>query len=103
MTPEKKVQNSIINYLNELTKEGLPILVQRRQAGGFNYKKGIPDIYVVINGIHLEVEIKKPGGQLGALQEKWRDKCKKLNILWYCADSLSDFKEYFNSLLKNIL
>ena len=55
MTPEKKVQNSIMDYLKQLDKDGLPVMVERRQAGGFSYKMGIPDLYAVVNGYHLEI------------------------------------------------
>ena len=94
MTPEKRIQNQIINYLKTLSKEGEPVFVERRQAGGFNYKKGIADLYAVYNGIHLEIEVKAPGGHLSPLQEKWRDKCKNLNIKYCCYDNLQDFKNF---------
>ena len=58
MTPEKKVQNQIVNYLNELQTNGFPVFVERRNAGGFSYKKGIPDLYASVNGLHIEIEVK---------------------------------------------
>lgn len=88
MTPEKIVQNAIVDYLTELQKDGLPVLVERRNAGGFSYKKGIPDLYAVINGIHLEIEVKAPGEQPTMMQLKYRDKCKARNIPWVCADNV---------------
>ena len=99
MTPEKKVQNSIIKYLKDLEKSEYPIYVERRQAGGFNYHMGISDLYVIIDGIHLEIEVKKPGGKLSPLQEKWRDKCIKKRIRWICADSLQDVINKINEIL----
>ena len=99
MTPEKKVQNSIMNYLKDLAEKGYPIYVERRQAGGFNYRMGIADLYAVINGVHLEIEVKKPGGELGPLQEKWRDKCKRLNIKWICSSSLQEVKDIVNEIM----
>ena len=59
MTPEKRVQNKIVDYLHALEDEGFPIFVERRNAGGFSYKKGIPDLYAVINGQHVEIEVKR--------------------------------------------
>lgn len=100
MTPEKYLQNNILSYLESLEKEGHPIFYERRQAGGFSYKKGIPDIYAVYDGIHIEIEIKAPGGELSTMQEKFRDKCKKRNISWICVDSLEDFKNFFSIFLK---
>ena len=100
MTPEKRVQNAIVDYLNELQKSGKAVFVERRNAGGFSYKKGIPDLYAVINGIHLEIEVKQPGASLETMQEKYRDKCKRLNIAWVCADCLEDVSRIVECLLR---
>ena len=100
MTPEKRVQNAIVDYLNELQKHGAPVFVERRNAGGFSYKKGIPDLYAVINGIHLEIEVKQPGAQLETMQEKYRDKCAQLNICWICADCVENVSNIVEILLE---
>ena len=55
---------------------------------------GIADLYAVINGKHLEIEVKRPGGELSTMQEKWRDKCRELNISWTCVDNLDEFKQF---------
>lgn len=102
MTPEKRVQNAILKYLKELEKNGEPIMIERRQAGGFNYKMGIPDIFFVYNGTHVECEIKQPGGKLRPMQEKWRDRCIKNNIYYLCADSVEDVKYFIQSVFKKI-
>lgn len=102
MTPEKKVQNEILNYLDKLEKNGYKVFHERRQAGGFNYKKGIPDIYCVVNGKHIEIEVKKPGGKLSTMQEKFRDKCELLNINWIVVDDISELKEYMQEVLNEI-
>ena len=94
MTPEKRVQNAIIDYLKKLQKAGYAVYVERRQAGGFSYKMGIADLYAIINGQHVEIEVKQPGGQLRIMQEKWRDQCKSLHIHWLCADDVDDVKIY---------
>lgn len=93
MLAEKRVQNAIVDYLNNLQKAGAPVFVERRNAGGFSYKKGIPDLYAIINGTHFEIEVKAPGESLKTMQEKFRDKCKRLNILWICADNLADVQK----------
>lgn len=90
MTPEKRVQNAILKYLSELSKTE-PLFYERRQAGGFSYKKGIPDIYFVIDGHHIEVEIKAPGGCLSVMQEKFREMCDRCNITYICVDNIEDF------------
>lgn len=99
MTPEKYVQNSIIKYLQKLEKEGLPIYHERRQAGGFSYKRGISDLYMIYNGIHIEIEVKAEGGELSIDQEKWKLKCEKLNIKYICAYSLENFKNFLKTSL----
>lgn len=93
MTPEKKVQNDIISYL-----KSLDVFYERRQAGGFSYKKGIPDLYFVYNGQHVEVEVKKDGGSLSVMQEKFRDMCKDKSIKWACVSSLEEFKIFIKQL-----
>ncbi len=100
MTPEKKVQNSIIEYFKKLEKNGFPIMVERRQAGGFSYKMGIPDLYAVVNGFHLEIEVKRHGGQLRPMQEKYKLKCVEKNIAYVCADSVEVVENVVEKLLE---
>lgn len=97
MTPEKSVQNSILRYLAQLKKEGKKIMYERRQAGGFSYKKGIPDIYFVYDGIHVELEVKRPGGELSSMQKKYRDMCFNNNVLYLCADSVDVVKSFIET------
>lgn len=99
MTPEKRVQNSIVQYLKKLEKD-YPVYVERRQAGGFSYKMGIADLYAVINGKHLEIEVKRPGGQLRPMQIKWKELCQSRNIAWVCAESLEEVIVVVQKLLK---
>lgn len=89
MTPEKKVQNSIIKYFKDLEKKGAPCLIERRQAGGFNYKKGVPDLYAVYKGRHMEIEVKKLGGKLSSMQYKQKEKYESIGIIYICAESLN--------------
>lgn len=103
MTPEKVVQNKILAYLKKLENEGKPIIHERRQAGGFSYIEGIADIWAAIDGKHLEIEVKRPGGELRTMQEKWRDRCKKNNIAWCCVDSIEAFKKFINETFPDIL
>lgn len=98
MTPEKEVQNDIVDYLTELEKAGMPLMHDRRQAGGFSYKKGIPDLYAVYNGIHIEIEVKAPGEEQTSMQEKWQMKCEMLNIPYVCADCVEDVTNLLRKL-----
>lgn len=99
MTPEKRIQNKIVDYLNKLQSQGAPIFVERRNAGGFSYKKGIPDLYAIINGWHVEIEVKQPGGELEPMQEKFRQKCERLNIMWVCATCVKDVDALVDAIL----
>lgn len=103
MTPEKIVQNAIVDYLTELEQQGHKLYHERRQAGGFSYKMGIPDLYAVYNGIHIEIEVKRPGGSQRAMQEKWEAKCKRLGIPYVCADSVDDVKLLLQKLDFNLV
>ena len=99
MTPEKRIQNKILKYLDNLEKSGYPVFYQRRQAGGYSYKKGIPDIYCVVNGKHIEIEVKAPGGHLSPMQEKFRDLFKRNNVEWICVDNVEEFKLFINKFI----
>lgn len=98
MTLEKKVQNSIINYLKKLKENDEPLFFERRQAGGFSYKKGIPDLYAVYYGLHIEIEVKKVGGKLSTMQEKFKDMCYKNNIKYICTDNVDSFINFMNEI-----
>lgn len=99
MTPEQKVQNRILSYLKTLKDAGMPIFYEKRQAGGFAYKKGIPDIYGCYAGIHFEVEVKRPGGSPSALQEKFEMIMKHAGAKYLRADNVEDFKQWFKEEL----
>ena len=94
MTPEKLVQNSIIKYLQKLEKSGEKIFIQRRQAGGFNYHKGLPDVYIVYYGHHIEIEVKSKTGHQSEMQIKWQKKFEELDIPYICCDDVEDLKRF---------
>lgn len=100
MTPEKIVQTGIMKNLAKLQKQGLPIIFERRQAGGYAYRMGMPDLYAVINGIHIEIEVKAPGGDLKPMQEKKREQCKHWNINWCCLDDASNIFDIVDKCMK---
>lgn len=100
MTPEKRIQNKIVDYLNKLQASGVPVFVERRNAGGFSYKKGIPDLYAIVNGKHIEIEVKTPDGELEPMQEKFRQKCERLHITWVCATSVEDVKTLVEAIIQ---
>ena len=92
-TPEDKVKDKIIAYLKELEKLNYPIYHERRQAWGSS-KGGLADIMLVVQGIHIELECKAPGGELRAEQEKWKAKCDRIGIIYIEADDLQVVKNF---------
>lgn len=99
MTPEKYIQNDICKYLKSLEDKNLPVFWERRQAGGFSYKKGIPDLYAVINGVHVEIEVKAPGGSRSSRQDAFERMCKERSIVYICTDNVEDVKKLVQSLI----
>lgn len=100
MTPEKIVQNKILEYLSDLQSSGKKVYFERRQAGGYNYKHGIPDVYAIINGIHLEIEVKKKNGTRRPTQIDFAMKCKKYGVAYICCDDVEKLKELVEKILK---
>lgn len=83
---EQSVQSKIERYLKDNN-----IFFEKRQAGGFQYRKGIPDLYFVFNHEHIEIEIKDPNGSPSPMQLAWQRKFKELyKIDAYIVDSVED-------------
>lgn len=98
MTPEKEIQNSIISYFKRLNDNGIPCYVERRQAGGYTYKAGLPDLFVCIFGQHIEIEVKRPNGQARAIQEKWAKRFNEIGVHYLLADSLTQVVDLLEKL-----
>lgn len=94
MTPEKKVQNKIIEFLKSVNE----LYYERRQAGGFSYKSGLPDIWFIYKGLHCEIEVKAIGGTAGSLQLKFEALFKLSGAEYWRGDSFTDFKNWFCKL-----
>ena len=95
MANELNIQKKVLTYFKELQLSGHPIFFERRQAGGLAYKEGIPDIYVVYNGIHIEIEMKDVGGDVRARQEAFERKCKNWGIIYLRPDTFNEVKLFF--------
>lgn len=98
-TPEQKVQNKIEKYLKWLQGEGEQVFFEKRQAGGFTYRKGIPDLYVVVKGTHIEFEIKRVGGEPTPMQIMWQRKLKVWGVQSYIVESVKEVKAIIEPLL----
>lgn len=102
MTPEKRVQNRIFEILNDLKSRGAPIYCERRQAGGFSYKSGLPDLWFVYDGVHVEVEVKSATGSMSSLQETWEREFKRINTKHICCNNGAEFAEVLKNTFPDI-
>lgn len=97
MKQETNLKNKIFNYLNSISQSDFPLLVFRRQAGGFSYNAGLPDLFFVWDGQHVEVELKAPDGKIRNLQLKWFEKFARKNITMFIVDNFESFKSTFEN------
>lgn len=105
MAAEKNIQNKIIDYIKDLQKHGVKISYDRRQAGGFSYKKGIADLSVFYynfkGAFEMDVEIKTHNTNMSSSQETRKRYCDKLGKIYICVHSLEEFKSYMEGLINN--
>lgn len=98
---ESLITSKCTKILDDLRAKDYPVYYEHRSGGGgYSYKKGIPDLFIVINGMHIECEMKTAFGHLSPMQEKWKMKCEKLNIIYMNPHSVDEFKEFVFRLLK---
>lgn len=97
-TPEKKVQDKVLEYLKQLEAAGHPIFYERRQATATS-KKGLPDIYMIYAGVHIEIEVKEPNGVQSVAQEKWEIKFAKMGVPYLLIKDINEFKEFVENNL----
>ena len=102
-TGEASLTEKVIEYLDQLKKEGLPLYYEHRSgSGGFNYKKGVPDFFIVLNGVHIECELKTLTGKLSTMQEKFKWRCAvEWHMLYCCPRTIKEFKEFINNIKKD--
>lgn len=101
---EASITSKCIKFLDDLISKGYYIYYEHRSGGsGFAYKKGIPDLFIVINGVHIECEMKTPWGGLSTMQEKWKNKFEQLHIRYMCPTSFEEFKQHIIKFIKEIL
>lgn len=98
-TPETKVKKEIKKYLKRLSDEGQLIYSEVREAGGYQFRKGLPDMWALINGVHLEIEIKRPdGGRRSTMQLKWAEIFDHLGVPYCCVDSPEQLDDVIKKL-----
>lgn len=88
MNRETPIKESIQKYLKTLKH----CVVDRRDAIGVNYKKGMPDLWCVKDGIHYEIETKDPLGDTSIMQDKQKIKLEDAGCVYILAKSLDDVR-----------
>lgn len=102
-TEESKVKKKVTNYLEALKAQGDPIYFERREAGGFGYKEGLPDLWCSYNGIHIEIELKQLEGEARTRQEKWERDFRKAGSLYIRPYTFEEFRAWFEERVVAIL
>jgi hypothetical protein len=98
-TPEQIIQQQIIKWLRPYSYEyGGPIILHVR-SGNSGEPEGAADLWLCVNGHHVEVEVKAPGGERSSAQERWERICKRTGALYIVTDSLFKFIEFITPLL----
>ena len=100
-TKETKLAKDLLNWFDELIEQGKPIYYEHRSgSGGFNYHRGVPDLFIVIGETHIECELKAPDGKLSGDQEKFRWKCERRGTPYLCPRTLDEAKGYIKKVLE---
>jgi len=101
-TPEDKIKKQITDYVDLLEKKhDIPIVWERRDASGLGYRRGRCDLFIVYNGIHIEVEVKTPKGIMSAMQETWQRYCVAHNIKHIVVHSKKEFVEGLSKIISS--
>lgn len=99
-TEESKLTEKLLSRIDELIKKGYPLYWEHRSgSGGFNYRKGVADLFLVVNGTHIEIELKAKKGKRSTAQEKFAYKCQLRNIPYICSNDLEELKSYIKKFL----
>ena len=97
---ESKISQMCLKYLQELKDKGVPIYWEHRSgSGGFAYKKGIPDLFIVIGHNHIECEMKTPFGHLSTMQVKWKERFIRNDTPYINPHSFEEFKSYIDKFI----
>ena len=98
MTPEAKVTKQCLDYLKALKEKGYPLYWEHRSGqGGFNYKKGLPDLFIVFARYHIEVELKALNGKRSTMQDKYKKIFESHGTPYICPHSFEEFRDYIDS------
>lgn len=97
---ESSIQREIIKWLDDLTKEGLPVLCIRLLSSS---KAGYPDLILCIKGRFVGIELKTPQTRkkTSKLQDEKLKLIKNAGGLSYVAISLEEVQKIVSENMKN--
>lgn len=95
MANEKKIENSIKNYIT--TQGGL---VYKIHGGDLYQETGIPDLLVCWKGLFVGIEVKDPKGKPSAMQLLQGMRIKRAGGHFLIAKSLKEVQDYFEKIKK---
>ena len=98
---EGALTEQVVAWLKAKKAGGTPLCWEHRSgSGGFAYKQGIPDLFVVCGRYHIEVELKAPGGRRSPMQDKRRGIFLKMGTPYVCPTTLAEFAEFMEPWCK---
>lgn len=75
------------------TKRGTPMMIN---------KKGMSDLYGIVNGIHIEIEAKTGKAVLSKEQKNWKKFCENFNIPFFLMrdehETIKEIKEFLDTI-----
>ncbi|HEX4545756.1 MAG TPA: hypothetical protein VH110_05310 [Candidatus Acidoferrum sp.] len=96
--PEGKLQRRVLTYLKTI-----PGLEARKRHGTAFGVAGDPDIYLLYQGVHAEIELKAPGQTPTPLQLRRLAEWKAAGALTLVASTLDEVKALIEELQSRIV
>lgn len=97
---EGSLTKQVATWLKSLQERGVPLFWEHRSgSGGFAYKQGLPDMFLVVGDKHVEVELKAPGGRRSPMQDKWKARFEAMGTPYVCPTSLAELQQYLAPFL----
>ena len=91
---EADLLSDITSFLRNEMKLGR-CYYERRQAVGFGYRKGLPDLWFAKHGKHYEVELKKTKGERSTLQYHYERFFILIECEYACINSWQGFLDFY--------
>lgn len=94
---EKVVLAALCRYLDRLKAQGTP--VKWRKLHGSAMQSGLPDLLIVLRGLAVFCEVKRPGQKPTPLQAHQLQEWQAAGAVAFWADSLDVFRARIEPLL----